>query len=67
MYIILKRVGGYLRYYNGMWYFDFNIYFLNFKFKEVFIVGLVFMIDMKEIYIDDVEYNYFFYNVKYII
>lgn len=67
MYIILKRVGGYLRYYNGMWYFDFKIYFLNFKFKEVFIVGLVFMIDMKEIYIDDVEYNYFFYNIKYII
>lgn len=60
-------MGWYLRYYNGMWYFDFNIYFLNFKFKEVFIVGLVFMIDMKEIYIDDVEYNYFFYNIKYII
>lgn len=60
-------MGEYLRYYNGMWYFDFNIYFLNFKFKEVFIIGLVFMIDMKEIYIDDVEYNYFFYNVKYII
>lgn len=40
---------------------------LKLKFKEVFIVGLVFMIDMKEIYIDDVEYNYFFYNVKYII
>lgn len=59
--------GGYLRYYNGMWYFDLYIYFLNFKFKEVFIIGLVFMIDMKEIYIDDVEYNYIFYNVKYII